>query len=51
MFTNDTMVVPKESEWFAFYTPGQDKDIMPLEQSALYLTVIKNRSYLNYSCA
>lgn len=44
MFTNDTMVVPKESEWFAFYTPGQDKEIMPLENSALYLTVNKNNS-------
>jgi len=39
MFTNDTMVIPKESEWFAFYSPGQDKEIMPLEQSVLYLTV------------
>lgn len=39
MFTNDTMVIPKESEWFAFYSPGQDKEIMPLEQSVSYLTV------------
>ncbi|KAL4143310.1 hypothetical protein QTP88_005656 [Uroleucon formosanum] len=38
MFTNDTMVIPKESEWFAFYSPGQDKEIMPLEQSVSYLT-------------
>ncbi|XP_025193576.1 palmitoyl-protein thioesterase 1 isoform X2 [Melanaphis sacchari] len=38
MFTNDTMVIPKESEWFAFYSPGQDKEILPLEQSVLYLT-------------
>ncbi|CAI6367230.1 unnamed protein product [Macrosiphum euphorbiae] len=38
MFTNDTMVIPKESEWFAFYSPGQDKEIMPLEQSVFYLT-------------
>lgn len=38
MFTNDTMVIPKESEWFAFYSPGQDKEIMPLEHSVLYLT-------------
>lgn len=41
MFTNDTMVIPKESEWFTFYKPGQDKDIMPLEQSVLFLTVSK----------
>jgi len=39
MFTNDTIVIPKESEWFAFYTPGQDIKIMPLENSVLYLTV------------
>lgn len=39
MFTNDTMVIPKESEWFAFYSPGQDKEIMPLEQTVFYLTV------------
>lgn len=39
MFTNDTMVIPKESEWFTFYKPGQDKEILPLEQSVLYLTV------------
>uniref|UniRef100_A0A2S2N880 Palmitoyl-protein thioesterase 1 n=1 Tax=Schizaphis graminum TaxID=13262 RepID=A0A2S2N880_SCHGA len=38
MFTNDTMVIPKESEWFAFYSPGQDKEIMPLENSVVYLT-------------
>lgn len=39
MFNNDTMVVPKESAWFAFYSPGQDIEIMPLEKSMLYLTV------------
>lgn len=39
MFTNDTIVIPKESAWFTFYTPGQDKEIMPLEKSVLYLTV------------
>ncbi|XP_050523420.1 palmitoyl-protein thioesterase 1 isoform X2 [Daktulosphaira vitifoliae] len=37
MFANDTMVIPKESSWFAFYSPGQDIKIMPLEQSTLYL--------------
>lgn len=41
MFSNDTMVIPKESAWFSFYTPGQDKDILQLEQSAIYLTVSK----------
>jgi len=36
-FTNDTMVQPIASEWFGFYAPGQDKTILPLEQSPLYL--------------
>ncbi|XP_050428727.1 palmitoyl-protein thioesterase 1 [Adelges cooleyi] len=38
MFTNDTIVIPKETEWFAFYTPGQDIQITPLEESVIYLT-------------
>lgn len=41
MFANDTMVIPKESSWFAFYMPGQDKEILSLDQSVLYLTVSK----------
>jgi len=36
LFTQDGMVVPKESEWFGFYTPGQAQEIMPMNQSALY---------------
>jgi len=36
-FTEDTMVQPIESEWFGFYTPGQDKNITPLRESQLYL--------------
>ncbi|XP_067640056.1 palmitoyl-protein thioesterase 1 [Eurosta solidaginis] len=36
MFLNDTIVQPKESEWFGFYVPGQDKDIRPLEQGIAY---------------
>lgn len=35
-FTEDTIVQPKESEWFSFYVPGQDVDILPLEQSDIY---------------
>lgn len=35
-FEQDTMVVPKESEWFGFYAPGQDKVILPINQTALY---------------
>jgi hypothetical protein len=34
-FTEDTVVVPRESEWFGFY--GEDgKAIVPLENSPLY---------------
>ncbi|XP_022102297.1 palmitoyl-protein thioesterase 1-like [Acanthaster planci] len=36
MFGNDTMVQPKESEWFGFYEPGQDKEVYTLKESPLY---------------
>ncbi|XP_035743523.1 palmitoyl-protein thioesterase 1-like [Vespa mandarinia] len=36
MFENDTMVQPKESEWFGFYKPGQNKEIESLQESSLY---------------
>ena len=36
-FTKDTMVDPKESEWFEFYYPGQAKAVQPLNESALYV--------------
>jgi len=36
MFDNDTMVQPKESEWFAFYIPGQAKQVQYLRDSPLY---------------
>lgn len=36
-FLTDTMVVPQESEWFGFYAPGQDQDLLPLQQTQLYL--------------
>jgi palmitoyl-protein thioesterase len=35
-FTQDSMVQPRESEWFEFYAPGQDKQIVPLRNSTLY---------------
>lgn len=38
-FLEDTMVVPVESEWFGFYSPGQDVQVLPLQQSQLYLEV------------
>lgn len=36
-FKDDTVVQPKESEWFEFYEPGNDKKILPLEQSEIYV--------------
>ncbi|KAI8128107.1 Palmitoyl-protein thioesterase 1 [Lucilia cuprina] len=35
-FLNDTIVQPKESQWFEFYKPGQDKEILPLKESPVY---------------
>jgi len=35
-FLQDTMVEPKESEWFGFYADGQDVNIVSLNDSALY---------------
>lgn len=49
MFANDTMVIPKESSWFAFYMPGQDKEILPLDQSVLYLTVSKLKNISDFN--
>ena len=36
MFTKDTMVEPKESEWFGFYSPNSKK-LLSLNQSTIYL--------------
>jgi palmitoyl-protein thioesterase len=35
-FENDTVVVPRESEWFGFYAPGQDEQIETLQETELY---------------
>jgi len=35
-FLKDTMVTPRDSSWFEFYTLGQDKIIEPLKNSTLY---------------
>lgn len=35
-FGQDTMVIPKESEWFGFYKPGQATDLYTLFESDLY---------------
>ncbi|XP_065212531.1 palmitoyl-protein thioesterase 1 [Planococcus citri] len=36
MFESDSMMIPKESAWFGFYTPGQNVNITKLEDSVLY---------------
>ncbi|CAH1638600.1 unnamed protein product [Spodoptera littoralis] len=36
-FDNDTIVQPRETEWFGFYEPGQAKKIVPLNETRLYL--------------
>ncbi|XP_030382627.1 palmitoyl-protein thioesterase 1 [Scaptodrosophila lebanonensis] len=35
-FLNDTIVQPRDSQWFEFYTPGQDREMQPLNQSKVY---------------
>ncbi|ELU18250.1 hypothetical protein CAPTEDRAFT_166676 [Capitella teleta] len=35
-FLKDTMVEPKDSEWFGFYHPGQAKTTFTLQESDLY---------------
>ncbi|XP_015108676.1 palmitoyl-protein thioesterase 1 [Diachasma alloeum] len=35
-FANDTMVQPRETEWFGFYQPGQAVELETLQESALY---------------
>lgn len=36
-FTEDTIVQPKESQWFEFYESGQDKIIVPLNESRIFI--------------
>ncbi|KAH3698980.1 hypothetical protein DPMN_073926 [Dreissena polymorpha] len=31
------MVIPRESEWFGYYIPGQDKKLYTMYESPLYL--------------
>lgn len=36
MFNQDDVVEPKQSAHFEFYSPGQDKEVLPLNESAIY---------------
>uniref|UniRef100_A0A336MXR0 Palmitoyl-protein thioesterase 1 n=1 Tax=Culicoides sonorensis TaxID=179676 RepID=A0A336MXR0_CULSO len=35
-FSNDTIVQPRESQWFGYYRPGQDTELIEMEQTALF---------------
>eukprot|EP01132_Coremiostelium_polycephalum_P008250 gene8250-10138_t len=37
MFTEDTMVIPRESEWFGWYEPGSSVDLLPMEKTDIYI--------------
>ena len=38
-FLRDSVVVPRESEWFGFYSPGQDSEVLPLQKMRIYQEV------------
>ena len=38
-FDNDTIVQPRETEWFGFYEPGQSKKMQPMQETRLYKEV------------
>nr|AIN34691.1 fatty alcohol acetyltransferase [Agrotis segetum] len=35
-FDNDTIVQPRETEWFGFYEPGQSKKMLPMQETRVY---------------
>ncbi|CAL7933016.1 unnamed protein product [Xylocopa violacea] len=35
-FENDSIVRPTETEWFGFYKPGQDKEVLTFKETHLY---------------
>merc|ERR1712002_807896 len=49
MFSKDTMVDPKESEWFGFYVEGQGKELYNMTQSKLYQQDLLGLKELNES--
>ncbi|KAK6989549.1 palmitoyl-protein thioesterase 1 [Biomphalaria glabrata] len=49
MFSEDTMVDPKESEWFGFYIEGQSKAVYNMTQSKLYQQDLLGLKELNES--
>jgi len=39
MFEDESIVQPKESEWFGYFKDGQDKEMVSLQDSRLYKEV------------
>lgn len=35
-FINDTIVQPRETSWFGYYRPGQDTELVSMEETSLY---------------
>lgn len=35
-FTEDTMVIPRESEWFGAFQAGAESTVIPMEQQPIY---------------
>jgi len=48
-FAQDTMVVPRESEWFGFYNAGQTKTLYNMTESPLYTKDLLGLKELNES--
>jgi len=48
-FSQDTMVEPRESEWFGFYVEGQAKELYNMTQSKLYTQDLLGLKELNES--
>lgn len=36
LFTEDTMIQPRISQWFGFYRDGQDKEVIPMQETDIY---------------
>lgn len=39
LFQDESIVQPKESEWFGYFKDGSDKEMIPLENSTLFIEV------------
>lgn len=46
LFDADTIVQPRESEWFGYFKPGSDKEMITLQNSTLYKEVCAKLCYI-----